>query len=181
MKSAKTKTSQEDKETLKYLQLAVKLEQNSLKFYTIARNRVSDFNMKTLLNTLLQNEIDHLAKVTRMKILFQKGKSAALMKEAAGFRPHTPRNPFKDVKQIDKLVRPGADIYDVFKKAVAMEQNAHDFYMEAAEHCKGSFIKTYLRKLAKDELKHKAFIESHRDAIYNDGYWMGIEHVRLET
>ena len=62
-----------------------------------------------------------------------------------------------------------------------MEEKAHNFYMDAAKHSKGEFIKLYLQKLARDEWYHKQFIEQHRESVYNNGYWLGIDHVRIES
>ncbi len=169
-----------DPVTLKYLDLSVELEQNAYKFYTTARDEVKDFNMKSLLNALMGNEIDHLETITRVRDLYA-AKNTEQVKEAAEtFEVHRPNNPFRDMKQVEKLKEPGADILDVFNKAVELEQKASDFYLEAAEHAELDFIKAYFKKLAAEEVFHKEFIESHREAICKDGFWLGINQSRLD-
>ena len=44
------KVSDSDKELLKYLNEAVKLEKSAMRFYTTARNKTSNFNMKAILS-----------------------------------------------------------------------------------------------------------------------------------
>ena len=167
-------------ETLKYLNLAVKLEQNSFRFYKTARDKVKDFNMKSLLNSLMGQEVAHLSLVVRVRDLYAVKKTLRAKKEAGMLKIHKPKNPFSGMIQTDPLLKPGADVFLAFKRAVELEQKAYEFYIEAAEHAEGAFIRNFLRKLAKDELNHKQFIESHREAVYNEGYWLGIDHVRLE-
>ena len=169
-----------DPVTLKYLDLAVELERNTNQFYETARGKVKDPNMKRLLNSLTDNETGHLDSVTKVRDLYAAKQTADVKAAAALVKVHKPKNPFRGMKQIERLMRPAADILDVFKEAAALEQKAHEFYLEAAEHAQGTFIKAYLRKLAKEEALHKGFIEAQQQAVCTDGYWLGIEHVKLE-
>ena len=169
-----------DPVTLKYLNLAVKLEQNTNKFYKTARDTVTDPNMKSVLDTLMDHETGHLAGVSRVRDLYAAKQTAQVKAAAAMLKVHRPKNPFTGIKQIKQLTKPGADILDVLTEAAALEQKASDFYLEAAEHAEGAFIKAYLTKLAQEEIYHKEFIEAQQEAICNDGYWLGIDHVTLE-
>lgn len=169
-----------DKETLKYLKMAFELEKKALHFYMDTRNHTTDFNMKTFLNTLLDLEINHFNTVGRVKRLYEQKKTADVKREADKFVVHKPVNPFKGLKQWDKLDKQEHGIYTIFNTALTMESAAYHFYIEAAQHAKGEFIKEFLQKLAKDEWYHKEFISSHKEATYNNGYWLGIDHVRIE-
>jgi rubrerythrin len=169
-----------DAVTLRYLDLAVELEHNTNKFYETARDKVKDPNMKRLLGSLMDHETGHLASVTKVRDLYVAKQTAEVKEAAAMLKVHKPNNPFTGMKQIEKLTKPGADILDVFTEAAALEQKAHDFYVEAAEHAQGTFIQAYLRKLAEEETYHKKFIEAQRDAVCNEGYWLGVDHVKLE-
>ncbi len=169
-----------DPVTLKYLNLAVKLEQNANKFYETARDKVKDPNMKSFLNTLMDNETGHLDSVARVRDLYAAKQTTQVKAAAAMLKVHRPKNPFRGMKQIEKLTKPGADILDIFEEAAALEQKANEFYLEAAEHAQGAFVKAYLRKLSEEEIFHKEFIESQKKAVCNNGYWLGIDHVTLE-
>ena len=169
-----------DAVTLKYLDLAVELERNTNEFYETAREKVKDPNMKRLLTSLTDYETGHLDSVAKVRDLYAAKQTVEVKAAAASLSVHRPKNPFRGIQQIEKLTRPGADILDVFKEAAALEQKAHEFYVEAAEHAQGAFIKAYLRKLAKEETYHKMFIEAQQKAVCSDGYWLGIDHVELE-
>jgi len=169
-----------DPATLKYLNLAVKLEQNTNKFYETARDSVKDPHMKSVLRSMMDNETGHLESVTKVRDLYAAKQTTQVKAAAAMLKVHKPKNPFSGMKQIEKLTQPGADILDVFDEAASLEQKANEFYLEAAEYAQGAFIKAYLKKLAQEESLHKKFIEAQKEAICNDGYWLGIDHVTLE-
>ena len=169
-----------DPATLKYLSLAVKLEQNTNKFYETARDSVKDPNMRSILTSMMDNETGHLKSVTKVRDLYAAKQTTKVKAAAALLKVHKPKNPFSGMKQIDKLLKPGADIVDVFDEAASLEQKANEFYLEAAEHAKGAFIKSYLRKLAEEESLHKKFIEAQKESIRNEGRWLGMDHVTLE-
>ena len=169
-----------DPVTLKYLNHAVKLEQNTNKFYETARDTIKDPNMKTVLDTLMDHETGHLASVTKVRDLYAAKQTAQVKAAAAMLKVHKPENPFTGMKQVEKLTKPGSDVLDVLTEAASLEQRANEFYLEAAEHAEGAFIKAYLTKLAQEEIYHKQLIEAQKKAIQEDGYWHGIDHVTLE-
>jgi len=169
-----------DPVTLKYLSLAVKLEQNTNKFYETAQKKVTDPNMKAVLSALMDHETGHLDSAVKVRDLYAAKQTARARAATALIKVHKPKNPFSGIKQIEKLTKPGADILDVLTEAAALEQKANEFYLEAAEHAQGDFIKAYLRKLAQEELYHKEFIEAQKEAVCNKGYWLGMDHVTLE-
>jgi len=175
-----TSMSSFDAVTLKYLDLAVELERNTNEFYVTAWEKVKDPNMKRLLSSLTDHETGHLESVAKVRDLYAAKQTAQVKAAAAKLKVHRPKNPFRGMKQIEKLTRPGAEMLDVFKEAAALEQKAHEFYLEAAEYAQGAFIKAYLRKLAKEETYHKNFIEAQQEAVCSGGYWLGIDHVKLE-
>ena len=50
---------------------------------------------------------------------------------------------------------------------------------EVANALKAVFVQASGKK-AKEEALHKGFIEAQQKAVCTDGYWLGIEHVKLE-
>ncbi|HII71646.1 TPA: hypothetical protein HA265_02725 [Candidatus Woesearchaeota archaeon] len=178
----KPSTSDSDKELLKYLDEAVKLEKSSMTFYSTARNKVSNFNMKALLNAFLTVEVEHLIAVTMVRDLVKSRHTAEAVREAKKFRHTTPANPFKDMVQWEKLTRSyGSDIFTLFKGAEDLETRAEEFYLGAAKNVKNPELKAFLKRFAADEARHRRFLQQHKEAVYNDGYWLGIDHVRLQT
>jgi len=157
-----TAMSSLDPVTLKYLNLAVELEQNTNSFYETARDKVKDPDLKSVLNSMMESETGHLESITRVRDLYAAKLTMRVRAVAAMRKVHKPKTPFRDMTQINKLTEPEADLGDIITEAAALEQKAHDFYMEAAEHADGDFIKEYLTKLAEEELLHKEAIESIR-------------------
>lgn len=179
--SVKSSASFEDKELLKYLDEAVRLEKSAMQFYSTARNKVTNFNMKSLLNAFLTVEVEHLVTVTKVRDLVRSKRSAQAIAEAKKFRSTTPVNPFKDMMQWERLTSHRSDIFTLFKGATELETRAEEFYKGAAKHVRNAEIRSFLLRFAKDEARHRMFLLEHKDALYDDGYWLGIEHVRLQT
>ena len=175
------KKTDPDKELLSYLNEAVKLEKSSVKFYTTARNKILNFNMKSLLNAFLTVEVEHLVSVTKVRNAIRDKKKPQAVRAAKSFKLTKPANPFKEMVQLKKLAGRNADIFKLFKGAKELEEKAESFYREAAKNTTHPELKKYFQRFASDEAKHQAFLKKHEDAIYNDGYWLGIDHVRLET
>jgi rubrerythrin len=84
--------------------------------------------------------------------------------------------------QAERLTNPYlSDIFKLFEGAMDLEMRAERFYLEAAEKVAHPEIKRFLRCFAADEARHRKFLVKHKGAVYNEGYWLGIEHVRLQT
>lgn len=171
----------DDPELLKYLDEAVKLERSSMTFYTAARNKASNFNMKSLLNAFLTVEVEHLLTVTKVRDLVKKNETAKAIAAANKFKATVPVNPFEDMVQLEKLSSYGSDIFSLFQSAKDLEVKAENFYRDAAKHVRHPELKRFLLRFASDEKRHQAYLDKHREAVYNDGYWLGIGHVRLQT
>jgi len=171
----------DDPQLLKYLNEAVKLEKSSMKFYTTARNKTSNFNMKTLLNAFLTVEIEHLLTVSKVRDLVKKKQTTKAVAQAKKFKSTVPVNPFKDMVQLEKFSMYGSDIFTLFKGATELEQKAENFYRDDAGSVKHPEIKKFFTRFAADEKRHQKFLLKHKVAVYNDGYWLGIDHVRLQS
>jgi len=80
-----------DPVTLKYLSLAVKLEQNTNKFYETARKTVTDPNMKAVLGALMDHETGHLDSAVKVRDLYaakQTGRARAAAALREPFQRH---------------------------------------------------------------------------------------------
>lgn len=178
---SRSKVSDSDSELLHYLDEAVKLEKSSMNFYASARNKTSNFNMKSLLNAFLTVEVEHLVTVAKVRDLVRAKKTAQAISEARKFKAATPVNPFRDMLQWEKLTSHRADIFALFGGAIELETKAEQFYLSAAKNVKNPELRSFMLRFAKDEANHRSFLRQHKDSVYDDGYWMGIEHVRLQT
>lgn len=180
--SVKKKAGKDKKDILRFIRLAIDTEKRGIKFYTQAKRRVDDINMSRLLDAILEQEHTHLKFFRSIYQTEKKKGEAAAANEAARYKGQ-PRlkNPLFGMKQLHDVTKKKSTIYHLFKQAVEFEQDGHDLYMDIASKVKDKKIKNFLKMVAKEELKHKDLIMMHQDAVYNTGYWMGMEHVRLET
>ncbi|MFC1741626.1 ferritin family protein [Nanoarchaeota archaeon] len=169
-----------DDQVLKYIKLAIDTEKRGIKFYTEAKKRVDDYNMTQLMNVLLEQERIHLKLFRAIYAAEKKGTSEAAKVAAAYKRQAKIKNPLFSMKKLGDVVRKKSSIYNLFKRAVRFEEDGHALYMDIAKKVRNPKIKSFLRMVAKEELRHREFIIMHQDSVYNTGHWYGWEHVRLE-
>ena len=169
-------------EMLKYLQLAIETEKRGIEFYTEAKKLVDDYNMNRLMDVLLEQEHIHLK---YFKELYNAEKKDGL-KEAEGVATSYTgqpaiKNPLFGMKQLHDVAKKKSTIYHLFNQAIEFEERGHKLYMDLAAKVKDKKIGEFLKKVAHEELRHRDFIRMHQQAVYDTGYWLGIEHTRLET
>ena len=167
---------------LKFIQLAIDTEKRGIKFYTEAKAKIDDYNMTRLMDVLLEQENIHLKFFTEVYKEEKKDGTASAAQAAGKYKPQKPiKNPLFGMEQLDKITKQKSTIYHLFKQAIEFEEMGHDLYIELARKINNKKISDFLKKVAQEELRHRDFIQMHQDAVYNTGYWMGIDHVRLQT
>ncbi|NQU78978.1 hypothetical protein HQ545_04380 [Candidatus Woesearchaeota archaeon] len=166
---------------LKYIKLAMETETKGIQFYKQAKRHVNDYNMKRLIDVLLEQEYVHLAFFKAIYKAEKKGRNQAEIKAAEYAEQPDIENPLFGTKQLQEVTEHKSTIYEIFKQAIEFEEQGYDIYMDLAKKVKSAKIKKFLKIVANEELKHRDFIQMHQEAVYNTGYWFGTEHVRLET
>ncbi len=178
----KKNPADQKEDIIKYINLAISTEKRGIKFYSEAKKKVSDYNLTRLMDVLLDQERIHLKAFQTILSAEKKKGTEQAAKVAAKYHKQKPiRNPMFDLKHAKDLSDLKTDIYNMFKIATDFEQKGHDMYLDMAKKIKNKNISAFLKKVAEEETKHKKFIEEHNDAIYDTGYWLGLEHVRLQT
>jgi rubrerythrin len=182
VKAAVSKSPAQKEDILKYIQLAIDTEKRGIKFYTEAKNAVDDYNMNRLMDVLLDQEHIHLKYFTDLYEA-EKNKGFKDAEEVATkYKGQAPvKNPLFGAHQINEIAKKKSTIYHLFNQAIEFEQKGHDLYMDLAKKINDKKISDFLKTVAHEELRHKEFIQMHQDAIYDTGYWLGLEHVRLQT
>ncbi len=177
------KSSKDDKsDILKYIHLAIEVEKRGIAFYTEAKKTVDDYNMTRLMDVLLEQEHIHLKFFTEIyEAENRRGILDAAKKAGEYHGQKSVKNPLFGMDQLNKIVKQKSTIYHLFNQAIEFEQRGHDLYMELARKIKNKKIADFLKMVAHEELRHRDFIRMHQDAIYDTGYWLGMEHVRLQT
>ncbi|MFH1064191.1 MAG: ferritin family protein [Candidatus Woesearchaeota archaeon] len=179
-KARPSATKKED--ILTYIKLAISTEKKGIKFYTEVKSKINDYNMKRLMDTLIEQENVHLKYFTGIYEAEKKKGTSDAAKVAASYSPQPKlKNPLFGMRQLQEVVRTKSAIYHVFNQALQFETDGYDLYMKLAKKVKNRKISEFLKIVANEELRHRDFIKMHQDAVYNTEYWMGMDHVRLES
>jgi len=142
----------------KALNLALKMEEQSIRLYTSAQDRVSSLGSKKLLRELVVEEEKH-----RDNIL-EAMEDPNKIREIGSLETK-----IQDLKIVDTLVdvplSPEADYQQILIYAGKREKEAHDLYMELARMYREKQIGKMFAKLAQEELKHKYRLEQEYDDV----------------
>lgn len=140
------------------LNLALSMEEQSIKLYTSAQDRVVNPGSRQFLKELVEEEERHRSNILdAMRDPEKVGEIGSLATK------------IQDLKIVDRLERtslsPEADYQEILIYAAKREKETHDFYMELAKKYLDKEIGRMFAKLAQEELKHKYRLETEYDDI----------------
>lgn len=142
----------------KALNLALRMEDQSIQLYTSAQDRVVNPGSRQLLKELAEEEEQH-----KNNILDAMGDPKKI--EEIGSLD----TKIQDLKIVDRLVDvslpPEADYQKILIYAAKREKETHDLYMELAKKYQDKKIGKMFIRLAHEELKHKHRLELEYDNI----------------
>ncbi|TET64413.1 hypothetical protein E3J49_04310 [Candidatus Bathyarchaeota archaeon] len=142
----------------KALELALNMEEESIKLYTSAQNKVLTPGSIEFLKELIKEEEKH--KSTILEAMRDQQK----VKEIGSFEAK-----IQDLKIVDYLedvsLSPEAGYQQILIYAGKREKSTHDFYMELARRYKDEEIGKMFAKLAQEELRHKYRLEQEYDDV----------------
>lgn len=140
------------------LKLALNMEEESIKLYTSAQNKVLNSSSKEFLKHLVKEEEKHKNKILEAMRHLEK------VEEIGHFETK-----IQDLKIVDYLedvsLSPEADYQQILIYAGKREKATHDFYIELARKYKGKQIGKMFAKLAQEELNHKYRLEQEYDDV----------------
>ncbi|MGD8566395.1 MAG: ferritin family protein [Candidatus Bathyarchaeota archaeon] len=140
------------------LELALRMEEESIKIYVSAQEKALNPSSKEFLKELVKEEEDHKNKI-----------QSALKDPEKLDDIGLPVNKIKDLRIVDYLedvtLSPEADYQQILIYAGQREKKAHDLYIRLAKAFKGNQIRKLFIRLAEEELKHKYRIEREYDDI----------------
>ena len=140
------------------LKIALNMEEQSIKIYTSAQNRVSSPSSKVLLKGLVKEEEKHKDKILKAM------KDPEKVKEIGSLETK-----IYDLKIVDYLedvdLSADADYQQILIYAGKREKETHDFYMGLAKKYRNKQIGKMFAKLAQEELKHKYKLEKEYDDV----------------
>jgi len=140
------------------LKLALNMEEQSIRIYTSAQNKVSNPSSEVLLKELVKEEEKHKSKIL-MAI-----KDPEKVKEIGSLETK-----IYDLKIVDYLkdvdLAPDADYQQILIYAGKREKETHDLYMGLAKKYRNKQIGKMFAQLAQEELKHKYKLEKEYDDV----------------
>jgi rubrerythrin len=140
------------------LKLALNMEEESIKLYTSAQNRVVNPGSMEFLKELVKEEEKHKNRILEAM------KDQEKVKEIGSYETK-----IQDLKIVDYLedvsLSPEAGYQEILIYAGKREKATHDFYMELARTYNDEEIGRMFAKLAHEELKHKYRLEQEYDDV----------------
>jgi len=138
------------------LKLALTMEEQSIKIYSSAQNRVQKPVSKVFLKELVKEEKKH------KNMILEAMRDPKKVKEIGSLETEIP-----DLKVVDYLMdvplSPDVGYQQILIYAGKREKATHDFYMELAKKYERKQIGKMFAKLAQEELKHKHRLEREYD------------------
>lgn len=142
----------------KALKLALNMEEESIKLYTSAQNKVVNPGSMELLKELVKEEEKHKSKILEAM------RDQEKLKDIGSYEAK-----IQDLKIVDYLkdvsLSPEASYQEILIYAGKREKATHDFYMELARRYNDEEIGRMFAKLAHEELKHKYRLEQEYDDV----------------
>lgn len=142
----------------KALNLAISMEEESIKLYSSAQVKVVNPGSRTLLKELVEEEKRHKSNLLQAK------EDPGKIQEIG-----TLATIVQDLKIVDYLEKtslsPEADYQDILIYAANREKATHDFYIEMAKRYRESQIGEMFANLAQEELRHKYRLEVEYDDV----------------
>ncbi len=137
---------------------AMKMEEDGRDYYEEMASKTRIPALKKILNGLADDEKRHYNIFKSLKDQHSE-KVSDLSKESTQIVT-TAKNVFEEIKDQDIEVDPNTDAIEVWKHAQDVEKKSEDFYREKAHEVSDSDAKNLLLKIADEEHKHWALIES---------------------
>lgn len=142
----------------KVLNLALKMEDQSIQLYSSAQEKVVNLGSRQFLKELTLEEERH------KRNIFDAMNDPDKVEEIGSLETK-----IQDLKIVDKLVDVSlsseADYQQILIYAAKREKKTHDFYIELAKKYREKQIGKMFIKLAQEELKHKHQLEREYDEV----------------
>ena len=153
------------------IEIAIKMEKDSIKFYTEAAEKTSNFVGKKMFLSITEDEKRHLEMLTQIfKEINITIKDVNPMKEI--------RTVFETLK--DKMhdkIKATSDELEAFKIAMQMEQEGIEFYKKAGSEAKSQKERALFERLVKEEQQHFDIFSNTYAFMTDTGNWfMWDEH-----
>jgi rubrerythrin len=157
---------------LEAVEVAITMEEEGIRFYTLAAERVADPAMKELFSFLRQKEHDHVAYFRGVygDLAAQEGDRDAelwlLDKELSEyFRATVESAVFPTRGAAEQAIAGLHDVRDILRLGLRVEKDSIHFYRELLAHAPWPGAKELLEKVIAEERRHFCFIHAKLKAL----------------
>lgn len=160
------------------INIGIDTEKRAIEFYTVALEKVDDFNARSLLELLISEEKKHLDALVKIDNEIKERDHAA--SASYEFKAEKIKNPLFEKNQLERITDTSSTVFEVLKTASDMEKKGYEFYTDLVNNTEDESVKSFLKELAEAEKYHLEFINLNIDSLYSTGYWFGEDQVRKE-
>jgi len=160
-------------EMKKAAETAVKLELDSIDFYTDAAAKAGNELGRSVFESLIKDEQRHLAAV---KTLLENSIPHGTVEEVLPSRGKTFKSGISTVfsearKHLDERIPADADDLQALSTAMELERDGFRFYGEAAANAENETVRTIYHRLQDEENEHFEFLQNAHQYLENSGDW----------
>ena len=148
------------------VKIALQLEKDGYKYYKEASERCKNEYGKKMFEKLANDEVSHLKK-------FRK-----IAENIFGEIPEDEGKHLDIFEKIDFSTRAGE--YLAIDHAIAFEERARQFFVEASKKSKDQNIRKLFDEIAKEEEMHKALLEAEKSFIHKSGIWFDYQEFYMD-
>ena len=152
-------------------EIAEQMERNGAKFYKDASKRKENKKYAQLFLKLVNMEVEHEKIFALMRKKFTEGKDKPVVFDPDGqmvlyLRAWADGKVFNEVENpIEEIVGKNAGIEDIFKAAIALEQDSILYYIGIKEMASDKECQERLDVIIKEEISHVAFLKKELELI----------------
>lgn len=165
-------------EALRAIETAIRIEEEGIKFYTEAAEKVEDRAAQKMFRNLARDEQNHL-------LLFQSIRQS--LQEKGGWPPlesiklgEIPHYIFPKPEEKEKVEIPRHH-QEILRKGMDIERTSIKFYSEQLEKSVTEEARTVYRFLVEQEKGHLSLLQAEYDYLNRTGFWFDYQEFTLEA
>ncbi len=165
-------------EALEAIEIAIKIEEEGINFYTEAAEKVEDKAARKMFLNLANDEQKHLLLFRSVRqSLLEKGEWPPITTLPTG---HLPDYIFPTPEEKEKIEIPQHH-QEILRKGMEIEEASIKFYTEQLDKSSSEEARQVYRFLVEQEKGHLALLRAEYDYLNRTGFWFDYQEFSLEA
>lgn len=152
---------------LTWIQYAIKLEEKSVSFYDECYKKAKEHYTEELFKFLIEEESRHVKTLTQVFSAVANGNKEKLKKDISNFKKIKIKSRLYTKEQLKDIIKTKM-LTDVLNKAIGLEEKAASLYSKLEEKETNKDIKSFFKRLVRDEKDHKKIIKDFGISLVGD-------------